>query len=56
MCRNVRKEDILHAIKEKGLTTVAEIKAETGAGTLCGCCTDDIEEILKEELAKNKNL
>ena len=34
--------------KEKGLKTVEEVGEETEAGTVCGQCQDDIQEILDE--------
>lgn len=45
----VYKSTIVKAIKEKGLKTVEEVGEATDAGTVCGQCQDDIQEILKEE-------
>ena len=47
-CNGIMKSEIVKAIKEKGLTTVDEVGEETTAGTVCGSCAPDIEEILKE--------
>lgn len=49
-CMGVSKEDIIKAIKEKGCKTVEDIQEETDAGTGCGGCLDDIQEILDENL------
>ncbi|MGI6338499.1 MAG: (2Fe-2S)-binding protein [Bacteroidales bacterium] len=47
-CNEVYKSEIVKAIKEKGLKTVEEVGEETAAGTGCGGCQDDIQEILDE--------
>jgi NAD(P)H-nitrite reductase large subunit len=47
-CNEIYKNTIVKVIKEKGLKTVEEVGEETGAGTVCGGCIDDIENILKE--------
>ena len=47
-CMGVDKSVIVKAIKDKGLKTVEEIQAETEAGTGCGGCIPDLEDILKE--------
>jgi nitrite reductase (NADH) large subunit len=49
------KADILKAIREKNLTTFEQIQDETDAGTICGNCTADIEEILEEELKRQRS-
>ncbi len=49
-CMGVSKEDIIKAIKEKGCKTVEDIQEETEAGTGCGGCVEDIQEILDENL------
>lgn len=48
-CMEVSRGDIIKAIKEKGLKTVEEVQDETDAGTGCGSCIEEIEEILKTE-------
>ncbi len=47
-CMDVYKSTIVKAIKEKNLKTVEEVGVETEAGTVCGQCQDDIQEILVE--------
>ena len=47
-CMEVYKSTIVEAIKTKGLKTVEEVGDETEAGTVCGQCQDDIQEILDE--------
>jgi len=47
-CNGIMKSEIVKAIIENGLKTVEEVQDATEAGTVCGGCVDDIEEILKE--------
>ncbi|MDD4610011.1 MAG: (2Fe-2S)-binding protein [Bacteroidaceae bacterium] len=47
-CNEIYKSEIVKAIKEKGLKTVEEVGDETTAGTGCGGCMDEIQEILDE--------
>lgn len=47
-CNGVMKSEIVKAIKEKGLKSVEEVQDETSAGTICGSCIPDIEDILNE--------
>lgn len=47
-CMQITKGEIIKAIKDGNLKTIDEIGEETEAGTVCGSCQDDIEEILKE--------
>jgi bacterioferritin-associated ferredoxin len=47
-CNEIYKSAIAKAIKEKVLKTVEEVGEETTAGTVCGQCQDDIQEILDE--------
>jgi len=42
------KSEIVKAIKENGLKTLEEVQEATDAGTGCGGCIPDIEDILKE--------
>jgi NAD(P)H-nitrite reductase large subunit len=49
-CSNVSKSIIVDAIKEKNLTTGDSVCDETGAGTACGGCGGDIQEILDETI------
>ena len=41
---------IVKAINEKGCKTFEDIQRETEAGTVCGCCEDDINDIIKEHV------
>jgi NAD(P)H-nitrite reductase large subunit len=47
-CNEVMKNEIVKAIREKHLKTVEEVQEATQAGTVCGGCIPDIEEILSE--------
>ena len=47
-CNGIMKSELVKAIREKGLKTVEEVQDATEAGTVCGGCVDDIEEILRE--------
>lgn len=47
-CMGVMKSEIMRAIREKNLKTFEEVQEATEAGTVCGGCQDDIEDILKE--------
>jgi NAD(P)H-nitrite reductase large subunit len=47
-CNGIMKSEIVKAIKERGLKTADEVGEATTAGTVCGGCIPDIEEILKE--------
>lgn len=47
-CNGIMKSEIVKAIVEKGLSTVEDVQDATTAGTTCGGCIPDIEDILKE--------
>ncbi len=47
-CLGIMKSEIVNAIKDKGLKTVEQVQDETNAGTVCGSCIPDIEDILKQ--------
>ena len=47
-CFEVIREEIENAIREKGLKTVEEVGEATNAGTGCGGCQEQIQEILDE--------
>ncbi len=45
-CMGVTASEIIDAINS-GAGTIEEIQEATGAGTVCGGCISDIEELLK---------
>ena len=47
-CLEVSREEIENAIRETGLKTVEEVGEATNAGTGCGVCQEQIQEILDE--------
>ena len=47
-CFEVSRDEIENAIREKGLKTVEEVGEVTNAGTGCGGCQEQIQEILDE--------
>jgi len=47
-CLGIMKSEIVKTIKDKGLQTLEKVQDETNAGTVCGFCIPDIEDILKE--------
>ncbi len=44
----IYESQILKAIQEKKLITAEEVGDVTGAGTVCGECIEDIEDLLKK--------
>lgn len=46
-CFDLTKKDIVEAIKA-GATSLEALGEATGAGTMCGACIEELEEILKE--------
>ncbi|MFC0876484.1 (2Fe-2S)-binding protein [Saccharicrinis sp. FJH2] len=46
----ISKDDFINIIKEKNLTTLDEVLDETDAGSVCGTCIPDIEQILNDVL------
>ena len=48
ICMDIRRGEIEDAIKAKNLTTVEGVQDTTEAGTSCGGCVNEIEDILKE--------
>ncbi len=51
-CENLDKGTICGAIRDQNLTTVAEIKRCTKAGTGCGGCVATLTDILKSEMKR----
>jgi NifU-like protein len=47
ICYQVPEEEIVRAIRERGLATVEEVTAATRACGGCGSCREDIEEIIE---------
>lgn len=47
-CRGVASPRIVDAVRSLGLRTVADVSKATGAGTGCGGCHPEIEEILAD--------
>lgn len=47
---DISEHEIVDAIKNKGAQTVQDIIDITDAGTGCGSCIPELEEILKREL------
>jgi assimilatory nitrate reductase catalytic subunit len=47
-CFGVSRDAIRHAIATENLTTVKQIGAQLRAGTNCGSCIPELEEILKD--------
>ena len=52
-CMDVSEHEIVFTIKNNEDVNLQDIMDITGAGTGCGSCVGDIEEILEREL-KNK--
>ncbi|MAU41629.1 MAG: nitrite reductase large subunit [Kordiimonas sp.] len=46
-CNGICKGDIVTAIQDKGLTTLAEVRSHTKASASCGSCTPQVEMILQ---------
>jgi len=52
MCMYVNRGTIVKAIRERKLSTVEEVGEVTEAGTNCGACQSDIQNILEKENCK----
>lgn len=46
-CLNISEADIVKAVKD-GATTLEAVQDVTGAGTACGACLGEIEEIIEK--------
>ena len=46
-CKKVTKGDILDAMKN-GALTYKEVKKETGDGSKCGHCKEDVKKFIKK--------
>ncbi|MDO4692142.1 MAG: (2Fe-2S)-binding protein [Porphyromonadaceae bacterium] len=47
-CLGITRGQIEEAVREKGLSTFDEVSDAIEAGSVCGSCQDDIEEIIAE--------
>lgn len=48
VCHAVTDRDI-HAARRRGVRTLDELSAETGAGSCCGSCADVAERLLGDD-------
>lgn len=53
-CLGVTNGMIKDAI-DAGANTLEEVQDATGAGTVCGACLDDIENLIKSFIAERDN-
>ena len=51
-CYQVSKNKIVEIIKSNNLKAISDIRKLTGAGSGCGSCRFEVEEILEEVTAK----
>lgn len=47
-CLGITRGQIEAAVREQGLSTFDEVSDAIEAGSVCGSCQDDIEEIIAE--------
>ncbi|MEA1914082.1 MAG: (2Fe-2S)-binding protein [Campylobacterota bacterium] len=47
-CKHVSLGEIIHAIKEKGATSIEHLGKMTDAGTVCGCCKSKEDDFTNE--------
>lgn len=52
-CLNITNGMIKEAV-DNGANTLEEVQEATGAGTVCGVCVDDIENLVKAFVAERK--
>ena len=45
-CFQISRGQIIDAVKEKGLKTVEDVNEAIDAGSACGGCNDEIQEII----------
>ncbi len=48
-CMQVTEHEIVDAVKNKDAYNVQDVMDITSAGTACGSCIDEIDEIIKRE-------
>lgn len=46
-CRAVSDRDVRFVIR-RGARTFAQVRADTGAGSDCGCCRANVEELIDD--------
>ena len=51
-CMNVERGEITRTIRDRGLTTVAQVSEHTRASTGCGGCRADVAALLALEKAR----
>lgn len=47
-CMGITRGEIEDAITNDGCDTLEKVQEKTEAGTVCGTCVEDIEDILQE--------
>ncbi|MEJ2762555.1 molybdopterin-dependent oxidoreductase [Photobacterium sp. MCCC 1A19761] len=53
-CKQIGKNTLCTAIREQQLTTVAEVSACTQAGTGCGSCTGEIQQLIDDIMVQSQ--
>ncbi len=51
LCHNVTDGDIRRTMREKGLSTLREVREELGVASQCGRCARCARQVIAEELA-----
>lgn len=51
-CMSVSEHEIRYAIQKQDAVTLQDIEDITGAMSGCGSCTEEVEDILQEEMEK----
>lgn len=49
-CKQVTLGEIIHAIKEKGATSLDDLENLTEAGSCCGCCKSADDDFGEEKM------
>ena len=52
-CYSITNGGIKEAV-DNGATTLDEVMEETGAGTICGACVDDVKRLVDQFVAERK--
>jgi len=53
-CYDLTKKDLIEAIKKHKIKTVEELSEITGAGTICGACIYELEELVEKYKEKEE--